>query len=77
MARHPETPSARERAPSKRPAVPGDRGRRIVRKLAQSTLFAAGIAATQFSGLEIDPRFPMFDRTLLDRLHSPVTRHHE
>jgi hypothetical protein len=35
------------------------------------------MAASQVSIPEIDPRFPMFDRTLVDRLQAPVTRHHE
>jgi hypothetical protein len=55
----------------------GASGRRIVRKLAQGTLLAAGIAATQINIPEIDPRFPMFDRNLVDRLHEPVSRCHE
>jgi hypothetical protein len=49
----------------------------MARKLAQSTLLAAGIAAAQASIPEIDPRFPVFNRTLVDRLHEPVTRYHE
>ncbi len=49
----------------------------MVRALAQSTLFAAGFAFTQFNVAEIDPRYRIFDRTLLDRLHAPVTRYHE
>jgi hypothetical protein len=55
----------------------GRKGRRIARQLAQSTLLAAGIAATQIGLPEIDPRFPMFDRNLVDRLHDPITRVHE
>lgn len=75
MERNSETPSARARAASSRPAA--GRGRRIARKLAQGTLLAAGMAAAQFATPEIDPRFPMFSRTLVDRLQAPVTRHHE
>jgi len=49
----------------------------MVRKLAQSTLMAAGFAATQFSIPEVDPRFHIFDPTLVDRLQAPISRHHE
>jgi hypothetical protein len=73
MAHPPETPAARP-APSP-PAR--DRGGRRVRQLAQSTLFAAGLAATQFSIPEIDPRFHVFSPHLLDKLQVPISRHHE
>jgi hypothetical protein len=76
MAQNPDTPSDRAQPSPRRPAARG-KGRLIVRKLAQSTLLAAGMAASQVSIPEIDPRFPMFDRTLVDRLQAPVTRHHE
>jgi hypothetical protein len=66
------------------PAIPGRRlpsagakGGRIVRKLAQGTLFAAGIAAAHVSPPENEPRYQIFDPTLVDRLRVPVTRHHE
>jgi hypothetical protein len=75
MARHSETSPARARAPSKR--LIGAKGRRIVRTLAQRTLLAAGIAATQFTIPEVDPKYPIFDPTLVDRLQAPVTRYHE
>jgi hypothetical protein len=68
MAKNPEIPTARARAARRRLAV---------RRLAKSTLLAAGMAAAQFSIPEMDPRFRMFDRTLVDRLQAPVTRHHE
>jgi hypothetical protein len=48
-----------------------------VRTLAQSTLVAAGIAATQMVLPEMDPRYHLFDPTLVDRLQAPITRHHE
>ena len=49
-----------------------------MRKLAQSTLLAAGIAVTQLGSLpEVDPRFKLFDLTLLDRLRAPISRVHE
>jgi hypothetical protein len=49
----------------------------VVRNLAQGTLFAAGIAATQIGIPEIDSRFHVFDPSLLDRLRAPITRYHE
>ena len=51
--------------------------RRIVRTLAKSTLLAAGIAVTHLGVAEIDSRFKVFDRTLVDRLQAPITRYHE
>ncbi len=77
MAPHSENSQARARAPSRRLIAAGSKGSRIARKLAQSTLLAAGIAATQFTIPEIDPRYPVFDPTLVDRLQAPVTRYHE
>ena len=65
------------RAEPKRASPPRRKGRSIVRALAQSTLLAAGIAATQVGCPEMDPRFHMFDPTLVDRLQAPITRHHE
>jgi len=77
MAKKTENSPAHAR-PSPRPRAPArGKGRRMVRALAQSTLFAAGFAFTQFNVAEIDPRYRIFDRTLLDRLHAPVTRYHE
>jgi hypothetical protein len=49
----------------------------VARALAQATLLAAGIAAAQGGGPEMDSRFQMFDPTLLDRLQAPITRLHE
>jgi hypothetical protein len=64
-------------ARSKRaPASPG-KANRIVRRLAQSTLLAAGMIATQMGGIEMDSRFQLFNPTLVDRLQAPITRHHE
>jgi hypothetical protein len=62
---HPETPRRRASA------------RRVVRRIAQGTILAAGLAISQFAIPEIDPRFHLFDRTLVDRLQSPITRYHE
>ena len=59
-----------------RPTLPV-RGRRLARRLAQGTILAAGIAATQFGIPEIDPRFDIFSRTLVDRLQAPISRYHE
>jgi hypothetical protein len=69
--------AARVRASTVRLAAAGREGRRIARSLAQGTLLAAGIAATQIVLPEIDPRFRLFDPTLVDRLQAPITRHHE
>jgi hypothetical protein len=77
MARHSENPHARSRAASRAAAAAGREARRLARRLAQTTLLAAGLAAAQFSIPEIDPRFPVFNPNLVDRLHSPITRHHE
>jgi hypothetical protein len=49
----------------------------MVRALAHGTILAAGIAVVRFATPEIDARFEMFDRTLLDRLEAPITRYHE
>ncbi len=75
MPKRPEKPQSRPKAPETRP-VPHP-GRGAVRKLAQSTLLAAGIAAGYMGLPEFDSRFQMFDPTLVDRLESPITRHHE
>jgi hypothetical protein len=64
---HPETPR-----PAPRPS-----GRRIVFKIAKGTLLAAGLAAAQLGLAENDPRFPLFSRTLVDRLQEPITRYPE
>jgi hypothetical protein len=70
---HPET-----QAPQ-RPARA--RARRIVRTIANGTVLAVGLAAAQFglpdSVPDNDPRFSLFNKTLVDRLHSPITRYHE
>jgi hypothetical protein len=68
-------PRAREKSAA-RPALPG-RGRRLARRLAQGTILAAGIAATQFGIPEIDPRFHLFSPTLVDRLQAPISRYRE
>jgi hypothetical protein len=56
---------------------PGPGGRRIVRRITQGTLLAVGLAAAQLGWAEDDPRFPIFSRTLVDRLKEPITRYHE
>jgi hypothetical protein len=68
---HPENPTPR------RPTRTG----RIVRTIANGTVLAVGLAAAQFgvpdSLPDNDPRFSIFSKTLVDRLHEPITRHHE
>ena len=75
---HKEDPSkpAPKRDAKARSAA-GAKGRRVVRTLAKGTLFAAGLAASQLTVAEIDPRFEIFSKTLVDRLQAPITRHHE
>jgi hypothetical protein len=77
MQKKREKPAAPSRASPKRPESGPSKGRRVVRKLAHATLLAAGIAVVRFTTPEMDPRFEMFDRTLLDRLEAPITRYHE
>jgi hypothetical protein len=76
MPRKTENKPHRGSATPRRPG-PAGKGRRIVRALAQSTLLAAGIAVTHLGVAEMDSRFRLFDRTLVDRLHAPITRYHE
>jgi hypothetical protein len=52
----------------------GRRGRRAARTLAQGTLLAAGIAASQVSPADADPRFHLFNPAVVDRLHEPISR---
>jgi hypothetical protein len=77
MPRKPEDPASTGRTPPKRTLRGTAKGRRMARALARATLLAAGIAAVRFSTPEMDPRFEVFDRTLVDRLEAPITRHHE
>jgi len=48
-----------------------------VRKIAQGTLLAAGVAATQMAPPDGDPRFHLFNPAVVDRLQAPITRHRE
>ncbi|HXN34539.1 MAG TPA: hypothetical protein VN877_00115 [Opitutaceae bacterium] len=73
MAKPQESPSPNAR----RPAAAARRAPRIARALAQATLLAAGAAAAQAGGAEMDKRFHLFNPTLVDRLRAPVTRLHE
>jgi hypothetical protein len=77
MPRKPQTQAGRARPASRGLAAVARKGRRVVRTLAQSTLLAAGFAATQMVLPEMDPRYHVFDPTLVDRLQAPITRHHE
>jgi hypothetical protein len=71
------TRSTRPSSSAKRTSSSAGKAQRIARKLAHSTLLAAGMVATQMGGIEMDARFQMFNPTLVDRLHAPITRHHE
>jgi hypothetical protein len=77
MPRKKENPQAPAAARPRRLASAARKGRRIVRTLAKSTLLAASIAVTQLGVAELDSRFQLFDRNLVDRLHAPITRYHE
>jgi hypothetical protein len=77
MAKKKEHPRAGGPARPRRLASVAVKGRRIVRTLATSTLLAAGIAVSQLGAAEVDPRFQLFDRNLVDRLQAPITRYHE
>ncbi len=75
----PNKPSKRAQTPdgTGRLLSAGRKGRRVVRALAQSTLLAAGIAATHIGIAEIDSRFDLFNPNLVDRLEVPISRYHE
>lgn len=79
MPSSPNKPSKRARTPDNpgRLLSAGRTGRRVVRALAQSTLLAAGIAATHIGIAEIDSRFHLFNPNLVDRLEAPISRYHE
>lgn len=71
-------PNQKNKEPSPRQPKPAAAGRRrVVRTIAHGTILAAGIAAARLSTPEIDPRFEIFDPTLVDRLETPITRYHE
>jgi hypothetical protein len=48
-----------------------------VASVARGSLFAAGLALAQFGAPEQDPRFQVFNPSLLDSLHEPISRYHE
>jgi hypothetical protein len=60
---------AASRAPAQR--------RPSVAKIARRSVLAAGLALAQLGNLEQDSRFHLFSRSLLDRLHEPISRYHE
>ena len=53
------------------------RKRALVRRMAQGTLLAVTLAATQLDVEESGQKWRLFDSGLLDRLHMPLTRYHE
>jgi hypothetical protein len=53
------------------------RRRHLIRRLAHSTLFAAGLALAQFGDGNDEVETPLFDATLVDRLHMTITRRHD
>ena len=74
--KHPGNPGpATEKKPTAKPAR---RRRHLIRRLAHSTLFAAGLALAQFGDGKDEVETSLFDPTLVDRLHATtITRHHE
>jgi hypothetical protein len=77
MTQRKENQRAPGTARPRRLASAARKGQHIARTLAKSTLLAAGIAVTHLGVAELDSRFQLFDRTLVDRLHAPITRYHE
>jgi len=76
MPRHTE-PTTHTNGARRRLLAAGREGRRAVRKIAQGTLLAAGVAATQMAPPDGDPRFHLFNPAVVDRLQAPITRHRE
>ncbi|HZZ19585.1 MAG TPA: hypothetical protein VFE25_09455 [Opitutaceae bacterium] len=78
MSKKSENPRS---AHPEKPAPHRARARRIVRTIANGTVLAVGLAAAQFglpdSVPDNDQRFSIFNKTLVDRLHLPITRYHE
>lgn len=65
-------------AEKKLAAKSGRRRRHLIRRLAHSTMFAAGLALAQFGDAKDEIETSLFDPTLVDRLHATtITRHHE
>ena len=55
----------------------GRKIRQVARGLAQTTLMAAALAASQFSPAEREPSVRLFNAGIVDRLHEPLSRFHE
>lgn len=66
--------AVRRAASSKKIAT---KSRAIVRRVAQGTLLAVTLAATQADTEETPERKRLFDVGLVDRLRAPLTRIHE
>jgi hypothetical protein len=73
--KHPGGPESS--AGKKTTSKPARRRRHLIRRLAHSTLFAAGLALAQFGDAKDEIETSLFDPTLVDRLHVTITRHHE
>ena len=43
----------------------------------RGSMLAAGLALSQLYAPEQDPRFQVFNPSLVDRLHEPISRYHE
>jgi hypothetical protein len=74
MGRNKAAKSAPARGAGEILRAAGRRGRRAARTLARGTLLAAGIAATQISPRDTDPKFHLFNPAVVDRLHEPISR---
>ena len=53
------------------------RKRALVRRVAQGTLMAMALAASQFDDEASAEKRRLFDSGLIDRLRMPLTRYHE
>ena len=54
-----------------------EKKRTLVRQMAQSTLLAAALAASQFDDEAFTEKRRLFDSSVIDRLRMPLTRYHE
>ena len=74
MGHNKDGPLARAGGARGRLLAAGRRGRRAARTLAQGTLLAAGIAASQISPPDAGSRFHLFNPAVVDRLREPISR---
>jgi len=53
------------------------RGRALARRMAQGTLLAVTLAASQMDTEKVSEKKRLFDPSLVARLRAPLTRYHE